>query len=168
MNFLRKITLVSILGLIGFAASAQVTVELPNCETPTTVVNNNDGTFTYTNELGVAVTLDACQLIDDGGCSDSFVDNGDGSFTHTALDGTVVTFSIPAASNPSVVTDLNNGNLIATHNDGQGTITNIEETITTLLVSDPVFSGGINNDSLKTITYTYTQEDIHIDSPRQR
>src|SRR5690606_40465024 len=90
-------------------------------ETVTTLVDNNDGTYTYTSEDGTVTTVDVPAdivnqfdtIVNSGPVtvdgttytsveeyfetivtsnSDALVDNGDGTFTHTAADGTVVTF----------------------------------------------------------------------------
>src|SRR5690606_23988637 len=90
-------------------------------ETTTTLVNNNDGTYTYTSEDGTVTVVDVPAdvvnqfdtIVNSGPVtvdgttytsveeyfetivtsnSDVLVDNGDGTFTHTAADGTVVTF----------------------------------------------------------------------------
>src|SRR5690606_22675175 len=87
-------------------------------ETVTTLVDNNDGTYTYTSEDGTVTTVDVPAdivnqfdtIVNSGPVtvdgttytsveeyfetivtsnSDALVDNGDGTFTHTAADGTV-------------------------------------------------------------------------------
>ena len=68
-------------------------VNLPT-QISTTLVNNGDGTFTYTNESNVVTTIDVATLLVDAGISDGFVNNNDGTLTHAAIDGTVVTFDI--------------------------------------------------------------------------
>ena len=61
---------------------------IPFCgpaETVTTLVDNGDGSFTYTNEGVVEVTYTSP--------ISEFTDNGDGTYTHTSGDGTVTTTS---------------------------------------------------------------------------
>lgn len=77
------------------ALDGQVTVITVPDETLTLLIDNRDGTFTYTNESGTPIEIDACDLLAEGGCTDEFIDNGDGTFTHNALDGTSVTFALP-------------------------------------------------------------------------
>ncbi|MDO6493129.1 hypothetical protein, partial [Cellulophaga sp. 2_MG-2023] len=52
-------------------------------ETLSTLVDNADGTFTYTNEDGIATTFDAKRS--------TVLDNGDGTFTLTDDSGNAVT-----------------------------------------------------------------------------
>src|SRR5699024_2609881 len=52
-------------------------------ETVTTLVDNGNGTFTYTNEEGDLVTFDANTT--------SFTDNGDGTYTFTNTNGDTIT-----------------------------------------------------------------------------
>ncbi|MDH3796949.1 MAG: hypothetical protein OER83_08760, partial [Flavobacteriaceae bacterium] len=59
-------------------------------ETITNIVDNANGTFTYTNEDGVAQTISKSDV----------TDNGDGTYTFTNNDGTDVTLDTRAASNP--------------------------------------------------------------------
>ena len=85
---------------------------------PSTVINNNDGTFTHVSGTGTVTNLDVCQMVQQGGCTDSMVVNADGSVTHTALDGNIIT--IPA---PTVSTMTDNGDGTVTHTSGDGTAT---------------------------------------------
>ena len=55
-------------------------------ETVTTITDNGDGTFTYTDESGNQTTIDFLET------TTTLVDNGDGSFTYTSEDNTVTTF----------------------------------------------------------------------------
>ncbi|MEZ2415934.1 beta strand repeat-containing protein, partial [Muriicola sp. E247] len=59
-------------------------------ETNTTILDNGDGTFTYTNELGAAEIISKADLID----------NADGTYTFTNNDGSDETIDTRAASNP--------------------------------------------------------------------
>lgn len=51
-------------------------------ETITTLVDNGDGTFTYNNEAGAAVTVTKDTIT-------TFVDNGDGTYTYTNENGVI-------------------------------------------------------------------------------
>ena len=104
------------------------TVTLPT-QISTTLVNNGDGTFTYTNEANVVTTIDVATLLVDAGISDGFVNNNDGTLTHAAIDGTVVTFDINDllltttplftvnAGTTSVSTDASLGSQVITYGD---------------------------------------------------
>ncbi|MBT8449221.1 MAG: hypothetical protein KJO69_06000, partial [Gammaproteobacteria bacterium] len=59
-------------------------------ETITSIIDNNDGTFTYTNENSVPVTISKSDI----------TDLGDGTYTFTNNDGSDVTIDTRAASNP--------------------------------------------------------------------
>ena len=108
-----------------------------NC--PATAVDNGDGTYTITGTDGNAVTVSFTESIT------TFVDNGDGTATYTSEDGTVTTISL-GGGNTSVISPVVTGNTIATHDDGTGTATNIQESVTTFVD---------NGDG----TFTYTSED---------
>jgi hypothetical protein len=89
----------------------------------TTLVNNNNGTATYTNEIGIPITFPI------GGVT--AIDNGDGTYTLTLADGTTVTIL-----DTSVSTMVDNGNGTFTYTDELGTVTTfsagVPEIITTL------------------------------------
>ncbi len=107
--------------------------------TLSTLTDNGDGTFTYTNEDGVATTFDSkiatvvdntdgsYTITDDFGTSvtidttdttTTLVDNGNGSFTYTSEDGTVTTFT----ETLSTLTDNGDGTFTYTNEDGTATI----------------------------------------------
>lgn len=101
---------------------AYQTIIIPQ-NTFTNLVDNGDDTYTFTNVDGTTITFDTN--------SNELVDNGDG--TYSWVNGTAVIFTIPAPTFSSVE-DLNpTGNTIATHNDGNGNVTNINETITSFV-----------------------------------
>lgn len=103
-------------------------------ETTTTLVDNNDGTFTYTSEDNTQTTFDA-----DG----DITDNGDGTFTYTNTANTITTFDVKLTS----VVDNMDGTYTITDDFGTTvTIGGGAETVTTL----------INNGDG---TFTYTSED---------
>lgn len=86
------------------------------------LVDNLDGTATHVSGSGNITTLDICQMMIDGGCAntDSLVDNGNGTFTHTALDGTVTVVDMTTRP-ASTIAD--NGNGTFTHTSGDGVVT---------------------------------------------
>ena len=79
--------------------------------TLTTLVDNGDGSFTYTDEDGTATTYNET--------NSTLVDNGDGSFTYTDEDGTATTY------NETNSTLVDNGNGSFTYTDEDGTATNL-------------------------------------------
>ncbi len=140
-------------------------------ETVTSLVDNGDGTFTFTHEDGVPTTIDAASLetlttltsavtgntigtyTDEDGVSFDFdetittlVDNGDGTFTYTAEGGSATTIDAASLETLTTVTQIVTGNTIATYTDEDGVSFDIDETITTLVD---------NGDG----TFTFTHED---------
>ncbi|UGU16296.1 hypothetical protein LS482_00155 [Sinomicrobium kalidii] len=65
-------------------------------ETVTTLLDHQDGTFTYTNEEGIEVTFDANTT--------SMTDNNDGTYTFTNANGDSITVDVPS----SVVDNITN------------------------------------------------------------
>ncbi|TDQ72301.1 hypothetical protein, partial [Sphingobacterium yanglingense] len=121
---------------------ATVTSIVKGNETITTLVNNSDGTYTYTSEdktiTTVDIPADVVNNIKNEGAiyneiinilnakTDLFVDNGDGTFTHTTVDGKEVKFDA------NTLTMLDN-------NDGTYTFTNANgETVTVDVIGDVV------------------------------
>ncbi|MGB5237189.1 MAG: hypothetical protein WBN59_06105, partial [Flavobacteriaceae bacterium] len=90
-------------------------------DTVTTLVDNGDGTFTYTSENGTATTFDAKIA--------SVVDNLDGTYTITDDSGTSVTID----TNNTVTTLVDNGDGSFTYTSEDGTITTFTETLSTLV-----------------------------------
>ena len=145
-------------------------------ETVTTLVDNGDGTFTYTSEDGTQTTYDettttialstdnqTIEYIDENGVQTDLnlcaaVDSCETvtSLTFNTVNNELIYLDENGTSNVislgdlvSVVTDDNantNVQTIATHTSGDGTVTAIEETVTTLVD---------NGDG----TFTYTSED---------
>ena len=126
----------------GVITSIDLETIIRNYETVTTIVNNGDGTYTFTNETGDTVIVDVIgdvvtniqnhgdiyteimNLI--GSNSDIFLDNGDGTFTHTTVDGQTVIFDA------NTTTMVNNG-------DGTYVFTNANgDTITVDVIGDVV------------------------------
>jgi len=116
-------------------------------ESITTIVDNNDGTYTYTNESGDAFTFE-------GGSSGGGL--GNNTLTTLSFDDLTSQLNyqdengnlnvIDMGSLASHFTDLNDGHIIGTHTSGDGTVADIEESISTLVD---------NGDG----TLTYTNED---------
>ncbi|MBL7472756.1 hypothetical protein [Robertkochia sediminum] len=100
-------------------------------ETVTNLVDNGDGTITYTNEENTAQTISKSDI----------TDNGNGTYTFTNGDGTDVTIN----TNGVVITNTFDGNLVATVTDAGGNVVEIDETVTNLVVA----ANG---------TFTYTNE----------
>ncbi len=141
---------------------------IPVTETTTTLVDNGDGTFTYTNEDGIAVTIDS---------KGTLVDNGDGTFTFTDAAGTVVTWSETLTS---LEQDNVTGNITYTDENGVATTAEILSTdvgnlltvgsdggtyldLATIPVTETTTTLVDNGDG----TFTYTNEDgiaVTIDS----
>jgi len=138
-------------------------------ETVTAIAyDNSTTTITYTDENGVDQDIDlsglanASTATDDndghligthtaGGVTTNFEETITGltlweavMLRYTKEDGTVDEVNLSRFI--SEVTDLNDGKVIATHNDNNGNLVNIEETVTTFVD---------NGDG----TYTYTSED---------
>src|SRR5690554_1716886 len=126
----------------GDLNSVDLEVIIKNYETVTTLVENGDGTYVFTNEncdtITVNVVGDVVTNIQNQGAiyneiinilnaeSDIFVDNGDGTFTHTAADSTVVTFD----ANTTNMVDNGDGTYVFTNANG--------DTITVDVVGDVV------------------------------
>ncbi|RLA16587.1 MAG: hypothetical protein DRQ56_10375 [Gammaproteobacteria bacterium] len=85
-------------------------------ETTTTLVDNTDGTFTYTSEDGTVTTFDA-----DG----DLVDNGDGSFTYTNAAGVAVTYNEVTTS---LAQNAGTGVITYTDEDGATATANVRST----------------------------------------
>jgi hypothetical protein len=118
-------------------------------ETLTTIaLNGNNTSFDYVDEDGVTTNIDICNMVDNCETVTSLTFNTTtNNLEYTDEDG--VTNNVNLGDLISVVTD-NNANTsvqtIATHTSGDGTVTAIEETVTTLV------DNGDND------TYTYTSE----------
>jgi len=85
------------------------------------LVNNGNGTFTFTNGVDAPVTFDTEKTI--------VIDNGDGTFTLTDDFGTNVTINTNDILT-TYVDDVIAGNKIGTYTDEAGTPIDITETIT--------------------------------------
>ncbi|WP_339657568.1 hypothetical protein, partial [uncultured Maribacter sp.] len=87
-------------------------------ETIISIVDNNDGNVTLVNEAGASVTISKSDI----------TANLDGTYTFTNNDGSDVTID----TNGLVISNLVAGNRIATLTEADGTISDINETVTTL------------------------------------
>ncbi|MDX1326067.1 MAG: hypothetical protein R3299_00085, partial [Arenibacter sp.] len=87
-------------------------------ETITNLVDNNDGTITYTNENGVDQTISKANIID----------HSNGTYTFTNNDGSDVLINTNGVAISNVVA----GNRIATITNAAGASTDINETTTAL------------------------------------
>jgi hypothetical protein len=105
----------------------------------TSLVDNGDDTFTFTNENGNSITINVDETED----TPTFVDNGDGTYTYTDIAGNTVVLDF----NDPESTLVDNGNGTITHTDGDGNSTTVAigGTAGTITVS-----GG---------TYSYTNPD---------
>ena len=112
-------------------------------ETITNLVDNTDGTLTYTNESGAAQTVAKADL----------TDNLDGTYTFTNNDGSDVTID----TNGMVISNVIAGNLIATVTDASGAAADIDESITTLADNlDGSFTYTSEDGTITTFTETLT------------
>ncbi|MEB8347500.1 hypothetical protein OO010_15715, partial [Flavobacteriaceae bacterium KMM 6898] len=100
-------------------------------ETVTNLVDNNNGTITYTNEDGTLQTVSKADI----------ADNANGTYTFTNNDGSDVTIN----TNGITISNLVAGNRIATVTNAAGASSDINETVTTL-------ADNANG------TFTYTSE----------
>ncbi|SFW68222.1 hypothetical protein, partial [Cellulophaga fucicola] len=82
-------------------------------ETNTVIFDNNDGTFSYTNENNITVTITKAQL----------ADNGDGTFSFTNGNGSPVDFV--GTDNQTISTDGTSGNIAL--EDGGTLILNVDD-----------------------------------------
>ncbi|WP_298326789.1 hypothetical protein [uncultured Dokdonia sp.] len=90
-------------------------------ETVTTFADAMDGLITYTDENGDPQTV----------AKSDITDNGNGTYTFTNNDGSDVVIN----TNGIVVADINDGKIIATITEADGTLTNIEETVTAIAIT---------------------------------
>lgn len=86
------------------------------------LVDNGDGTFTFTDNNGVDITVDYKRA--------TVLNNGDGTFTITDDFGTVINIDINETT--TTITNTVSGNRIATYTNEDAVAVDIFETITTL------------------------------------
>ena len=97
----------------------------------------NEGTLTLGN---LAAEIGICLGIGNPPSQTIVIGGTDITVTSNTVNN-VTTYSVNYTGNPSSVTRVVSGNTIATHDDGRGNITQIDETITTMT---PDGSGGFN------------------------
>ncbi|WP_257957567.1 hypothetical protein, partial [Parapedobacter tibetensis] len=127
-------------------------------ETLTTLVDNGDGTVTYTDEAGTATTIALATIIDDLETVTDLVDNGDGTISYTNEDGTVQTIDIGA-----VVTANETVTTLADNTDGTFSYTNEAGDVVTFDANTTTMAD--NGDG----TYTFTNANgdaITVDVPQ--
>ena len=125
-------------------------------ETVTAILDNNDGTFTYTNEAGTSIIITKANLID----------NGNGSYTFNNGNTPAIQLNTSAASNPydntnSGITATNvqdaidqlasggvngTGNISSTDIDVTGDTNAILGNVTLEIADDAITANKINND----------------------
>ncbi|QAA81263.1 hypothetical protein EI546_05765 [Aequorivita sp. H23M31] len=113
-------------------------------ETVTILVDNGDGTFTYTNEAGAVVTFDATRA--------NITDNGNGTYTVIGADGNPVIIDIPA----DIINNFENIVYGGPVTVGGNIYNNIEEYFTYLVEQNQALTAIIDNGDG---TFTYTDED---------
>ncbi|MDO6597776.1 hypothetical protein Q4512_12695, partial [Oceanihabitans sp. 2_MG-2023] len=108
-------------------AWSSLCVDVMANETVTTLIDNNDGTFSYTNETGTVTTIIKSALID----------NGDGTFTFDSGNGSPITIDVSALETVTTLLDNTDGTFTYTSEDGTTTTinTNSAETITTIALN---------------------------------
>ena len=128
-----------------FTYTSETGVETIYDETTTTIDLNTDGnSIDYVDEDGQTTTLNLCNIVDNCETVTSLsFDTNTNELVYIDENGDTNTITIDGLV--SVVADVNDGKVIATHTSGDGTVENIEETVTTLVN---------NNDG----TFTYTSE----------
>ncbi|WP_310993270.1 hypothetical protein, partial [Aequorivita marina] len=153
----------------GDLTSIDLETIIANYETVTTLIDNGDGTYIFTNEAGETTLVDVVgevitNIQNQGDIyneivsivianSDIFVDNGDGTFTHTTVDGDVVTFDA------NTTTMVNNG-------DGTYVFTNANgDSVTVDVIGDVVTNiqnqGDIYNEI---VSIVIANSDIFVDN----
>ena len=123
----------------------------PVTETVTTLVDNGDNTFTYTNEEGVTTNVNMC-------CDDivtTLIVNPDGSFTYTNEDGVTTTVNHCCEDETVTTLTLTEDGFEYVSEDGTITIYEApEENLTSLVDNgDGTFSYTDENGDVVTIDY---------------
>ncbi|WP_299363527.1 hypothetical protein [Winogradskyella sp.] len=126
--------------------------DIANLETLTTLVDNGNGTITYTDEDGVDTVIDITAMIDAHETLTTLVDNGDGTMTYTDEDGVATVIDI---ANLETLTSLvDNGNSTMTYTDEDGVATIID--IAAMIATNETLTTLVDNGNG---TITYTDED---------
>ncbi|QXP60100.1 beta strand repeat-containing protein [Olleya sp. HaHaR_3_96] len=122
----------------GIVTNLNLTAIIANLEALTTIVDNNDGTLTYTDEDGVATTLDIANLET---LTTIALNTDNASIDYTDEDGIVTNLNLTAIiANLEALTtivDNNDGTLTYTDEDGVATTLDIAnlETLTTIALN---------------------------------
>ncbi len=109
-------------GVDPYSALCKICVAEP--ETITTLVDNGDGTFTYTNETGTPVTIDVCDLVEDAGILPSLTTTDNVNFTFNDGKGNLTTFSINEIDMD--INEITVNNSVITFTAEDGTTTNVD------------------------------------------
>lgn len=117
-----------------------VTFSIPDVPT---VVDNGDGTFTFSNGADPDVTFDAKAC--------TVVDNGGGSFTITDDFGTTINFTVPASATPASLTNNGDGTFTFDNNVDAPTVIDMRRCVATDNLDGTY---DIQDDSGNTITIT--------------
>ncbi|MEN8928246.1 MAG: hypothetical protein ABF258_08400, partial [Flavobacteriales bacterium] len=156
----------------GISSVINVGAMIDSMETVTTMIDNGNGTFTYTNEDGVTFTFNARDTV-----ITSLVDNGDSTFTYTNEAGLITTIDFRTTGAVTTVTNNNDGTFTYLNELGNLITIDTKDTNTTAFgqVGDSVYYVDgfgdttkvfVNNDTVITTlidngngTFTYTSED---------
>ena len=126
-------------------------------QTLTNLVDNGDGTITYTNEDGAMQTIDISAIVKTNETLTTLVDNGDGTLTYTNENGDtqLVDISAMATTNETLTNLIDNG-------DGTITYTNENEAsqtidVAAIVATNETLTNLVDNGD-GTITYTNENE----------
>lgn len=118
-------------------------------ETITNLVDNGNGTFTYTNELEVPVTFSGSpQTVT------TLVDNGDGTFTYTSEDNSITTVDYNLNETITLLQDNGDGSFSYTNENGDVTTYTVPETITNLNYNAGTGEISYTNEAGSTVTFS--------------
>ncbi|MDC8003361.1 hypothetical protein POV27_04825, partial [Aureisphaera galaxeae] len=118
----------------------------------TNLVDNGDGTITYTNEAGVAQTVDIAAIVVAFETTSTIVDNGDGTYTYTDEDGNTTTIDIPGNETVTNLVDNGDGTITYTNEAGVAQTVDIAAIVVAFETTSTIVDNGDG-------TYTYTDED---------
>lgn len=135
------------------ASTSDVINLITSNQTVTNLVDNGNGTITYTNEAGTAQTINIAAMVTANETLTTLVDNGNGTITYTDELGvaTIINLSQIIGNYETITNLIDNGNGTITYTNEDGvaqtiniaSIINANETLTTL-----VYNGN------GTMTYT--------------
>ena len=146
-------------GLITYTNEAGQTFSfnLNQVDMDINAVLENGSVLTFQNENGPDVSVDICQIVADN-CNATLNVQPDGSMEF--YDNAGVRTDIPAPT-PSEVTALNTGHIIASHDDGSGNLTNIQETVTVLSLVGTIINYTDENGSLTSLDLSQFIDDTN-------